>query len=215
MNLFVKMKEVAQLSKMKAILVQKRTLYDRIGIQIIRWISKNFEQEGIEKKWTPLRSSTLFGRRAGSGKVLQNTGRLKQEASYKASESQVIVGWPTESIARYHHFGTKGPYEIRPRNKRALRFFAPPMSMISGGGTRTTLQRRGKGTPNVAGVSAASARLGGLNIPKGKGGIQSVAFAQVVRHPGLPVRALLPSQPLAKQLAQAVIDDALKGVTNG
>ena len=203
----MRMKKVDEFGKVKRIL-SKQALYDRIGIRIIQWIDQNFKEEGTEKKWTPLRASTIFARRKNSSKILQNTGRLKQEVTHKASSQSVVIGWPTDSVAKYHHYGTPGPYEIRPKNKKALKFFMPP-------GAGSVLQRHKKGTPNVGLVSAAAARQSGLKMPAGKGKLQSVAFAQVVIHPGLPVRQLLPSLPLAKKLARMVVDDAIKEVVNG
>lgn len=209
MSVSLKMKGTEQFARLKGHL-RKEVLHDRIGVRMMRWIAQNFREEGSERKWPKLRSSTIFGRRKFSSKPLHNTGRLQQDASYRATQGHVVVGWPTESVARYHHFGTSGPYEIRPRTAKALRFFAAPMSMLGTGQVRTSLQRRGKGTPQVGVVSAKFAKAAGLKIPKGRGNLQSVAFAKFVRHPGLPVRQLLPSVPLAKTLAKEVIENILK-----
>jgi len=44
---------------------------------------------------------------------------------------------------------------------------------------------------------------------------EGVAFAQIVRHPGLPRRRLLPSEPLASQLATAEVDAIVERATSG
>lgn len=94
-----------------------------IGARHLRWINENFVEEGAERRWKPLARSTVAGRRRGSSKILQDTGRLRMSFNafgFRTSGRHVDVG--TESrIAKIHHFGT-GPYTIRPRRARVLRF---------------------------------------------------------------------------------------------
>lgn len=171
----------------------RQKLHDRIGDSVIGWIDKNFKAQGLEKPWKPLRPSTMFAKRmAGVGaKALEG---LRSWVTHRASAKNVVIGFPSESPAKYHHFGTKGPYEIRPKNKKALRFLMPPFSSIATGQMRTVLSPRPKDTP-VIGMT--------------KGNKQSWLFTQVVHHPGLPARPLLPSVQKAEELAKAVIEDAL------
>ena len=170
----------------------KEKLHDRIGIAILAWIDKNFKAQGLEKPWAPLRPSTLFGKRQ-SGKGAKALDGLRSWATHKATTQQVVVGFPSNSPAKYHHYGTPGPYEIRPKNKKALRFLMPPFSMATGK-ARTVLSPRPAGMPKVGMV---------------KGNKQSWLFTQVVHHPGLPARPLLPSIAMAQEIARKVIEDAL------
>lgn len=177
----------------------KQKLHDRIGITIIGWIDKNFKAQGLEKPWKPLRPSTEFAKRqAGVGaKALEG---LRRWVSHRATEKNVVIGFPPDSPAKYHHYGTKGPYEIRPKNKKALRFLMPPFSSIATGKMRTVLSPRPEGMPKVGMV---------------KGNKQSWLFTQKVIHPGLPARPLLPSIQKAEELAKAVIEDALLHMMKG
>lgn len=102
--------------------LNKRGLLKAIGIRQLRWIDQNFKGEGkLVGGWKPLRPNTVAGRRMGSSRVLQNTGKLKQSfvANYP-SENSVWVGSQL-NVAAWHHFGTK-PYDIRPVNKKVLSF---------------------------------------------------------------------------------------------
>lgn len=171
----------------------RQKMHDRIGIIVVGWVDKNFKAQGLEKPWAPLRPSTMFAKRmAGVGaKALEG---LRSWVTHRASAKNVVIGFPSESPAKYHHYGTKGPYEIRPRNKKALRFLMPPFSSIATRQMRTVL------SPRPAGMS----KVGMVKENK-----QSWLFTQVVHHPGLPARPLLPSIQKADELARAVIEDAL------
>lgn len=171
----------------------KQKLHDRIGIAVVGWIDKNFKSQGLEKPWKPLRPSTEFAKRkAGVGaKALAG---LRAWVTHKPTDKHVVVGFPPESPAKYHHYGTKGPYEIRPKNKKALRFLMPPFSSIATGQMRTVLTPRPGGMPKVG---------------MAKGNKQSWLFTTKVIHPGLPARPLLPSIQRAEEIAKAVIEDAL------
>jgi phage gpG-like protein len=174
--------------------VKKRvTLYRRIGTALVAWIDRNFMDEGTEQRWEPLAAGTLFARRKGGvgAKILQNNGLLRASHTYEASAGKVVVGFPNNRIAEYHHWGTPGPYEIRPRNAKALMFFAPPGT---GGAGRTTIIKRKKGAPKVG-------------LANKSGSKQSVIFATHVMHPGLKARPLLPSVPLAETLVAEVINE--------
>lgn len=136
-----------------------------IGDRYVNWIDENFRREGAEVPWAPLRPGTIAGRRRGSSKVLQDTGRLRASATRQLTGETLRIGFGS-LIAKFHHFGTR-PFIIRPTRKRALRF------MTAGG----------------------------------------VRFARIVRHPGLPVRRLLPSASLANRLANEEADALVRRAT--
>lgn len=162
-------------------------LMNRIGLTALRWVDRNFASSGgLVGGWVPLRPGTIFGRRQGSAVPLSNTGMLRSGFTYQATDAEAVVGTANQ-IAKYHQFGTR-PYDIRPRFKKALAFFAP----IGGGATAT--RRRARGAPNVGRVSMKAARGAGLRIAPGTGGLQSMAVVKKVHHPGLPARRMLPRQ---------------------
>ena len=79
------------------------------------WIDRNFREEGAERGWKPLSPGTVYARRRGSSKPLQDTGRLKQSFTMRVAASQAVVG--TNMIyAGFHHAGTK-PYTITAKGK--------------------------------------------------------------------------------------------------
>lgn len=100
-------------------------IHNRIGVNVLKWIDKNFRDEGTEKKWPGLADSTKFARRKKSGKILQDTGlHLKNTFTQDASEFQVKIGTPTK-WAGVHEKGGKGDYLITPKKGKLLAFFHP------------------------------------------------------------------------------------------
>lgn len=88
-----------------------RKLHSRIGINILKWIDRNFREEGIEKRWPPLSPTTIKLRRQGPlkiqreqrggdirntvtsrFKILQDTGNLRRSFTSVPSNNKVIVG---------------------------------------------------------------------------------------------------------------------------
>lgn len=102
--------------------IDKKQLLSAVGLRILRWVDENFKREGIEVKWRPLSPNTIAGRRRGSSKVLQDTGRLKNSFSFQllSGGDSVQVGTNVE-YAKHHHYGTR-PYTIRPARARVLAF---------------------------------------------------------------------------------------------
>ena len=105
--------------------LQQAPLLRAIGMKLVGWTMRNFQQEGIERKWKPLSANTIAQRRKGSSRPLQDTGRLR--ASWTQSGGNPKVIGDTVSVtsnvkyAPFHEFGTK-PYVIRPKNKKVLAF---------------------------------------------------------------------------------------------
>jgi phage gpG-like protein len=94
-----------------------------IGFRQLKWVNDNFKAEGLERKWKPLRPNTVAGRRGGSSRVLQDTGRLRQSFNSRVNGRFVEVG-TVDQRAAWHHFGTR-PYTITPKTKKFLRFATP------------------------------------------------------------------------------------------
>lgn len=97
------------------------TLLKLVGLRHLRWVDKNFREEGTEQRWPPLSPNTVAGRRAGSSKPLQDTGRLRQSFDMRLLGRDAVLVGSNQEIARIHHEGS-GPYVIRPTKARVLRF---------------------------------------------------------------------------------------------
>ena len=69
-----------------------KKLHSRIGINLLKWIDKNFREDGTEKRWPPLSSTTIKLRRRGSSKPLQDKGLLRRSFLANPSDDQVAVG---------------------------------------------------------------------------------------------------------------------------
>lgn len=181
-------------------------LMRQIGTRLDKWIDENFAAEGLEQKWRPLAASTVFARRAGSSKVLQDNGRLRASHTFVATPDKVVIGFPEGSKAEYHHWGSPA-HTIKARAGKVLAFPFPPFSRMATYAERTSIRRRPKGSPNIGAVSIAAAKRAGLRMPPGKGKVQSMLFTRSVHHPGLVARPLLPSLPLAETLVTEVMND--------
>lgn len=100
-------------------------MYKRIGVVILNEIDKNFRTESNDgKRWQPLseitRSARREGPRAGSPKVLQDTGTLRRSFVFEANNKRVKVGTPID-YAPKHEFGEGVPKrKMLPTNERAL-----------------------------------------------------------------------------------------------
>ena len=95
-----------------------------IGQDTLRWVDKNFKQEGTEKKWKPMSKNTRAARRGGGGgaRLLRDSGRLAQSFVSKVNlaATHVDVG-SADKKAKWHHKGTRA-YVISPKNKKVLKF---------------------------------------------------------------------------------------------
>lgn len=121
-------KAVIKLKAVNAKLDNKEML-SFVGEHFLYWIDHNFQNEGTEKKWKKLSDNTMAGRTGGGGgsKILQNKGRLKmsfvkggENNIFKFSGNQIEIG-SEDPRAEWHHKGTD-PYDIYPKNKKALSF---------------------------------------------------------------------------------------------
>lgn len=114
------LQKLARLSKA----MEPSDLLDAIGQSQLNWVNKNFRKAGIEQKWPPLSENTVAahrrGRGAGTAQPLRDSGRLAQSFIRRVTGDEVAVGTENK-IAEYHHFGT-GPFIIRPKKAKKLRF---------------------------------------------------------------------------------------------
>lgn len=162
----------------------KQKIHARIGINILRFVDKNFRQEGIEKKWDKLADSTVFARRKSSKKILQDTGRLRKSFTIKFNSIKVEVGTAVK-YAPVHEFGGKGFYTIRPIRNNFLAFPHP----------------KGNATVKLKGKAPTSGFfIGGF-------------LGRTINHPPLKKRKMLPTKKKTEQLAGDVIDNFIVTVT--
>ena len=90
-----------------------RAVMVRTGAAGLSWINRNFQTEGAMayrgKKWVPLRPATIALRRNKGGpiKILQDTGELKQSATFELTQFPTIGGRLgfTSVKARRHQMG--------------------------------------------------------------------------------------------------------------
>lgn len=158
-------------------------LHARWAILATRWIDRNFQSEGAMTgaPWARLRPLTVAGRRKMSNRVLQDTGLLRAGFHPQWDDKAARVGTASE-ISKYHEFGTKGPYEIKPKRAKVLAWkVAGPFSSLKTKGLRTAKigAKFGKGFSSL---------ITGTTYKRG----ENVMFARSVIHPGLPVRRMLP-----------------------
>ena len=160
----------------------KTKLHERYGIEAMKWIDRNFKQEGgllEDGPWQELSPNTIAGRRKNSSRILQNTGAgLRPSFNFQHTSTEVRIGSPSK-LALWHNEGTglEGPrnhsYFIYPRFKKALAF------AVAQGGTKITRK-----------VAKASAKFGTGHLRVGQNGIVVAA----VTHPGVVKRRMLPNE---------------------
>ena len=154
----------------------KTKLHKRYGIQTVKWIHENFERQGAlleDGPWQELSPNTIAGRRKGSSSILRDTRALESSFdNFAATSTEVRVG-SAEQKALWHNEGTKGPYEIKPRFKKALAF------AVAQGGTKITRK-----------IAKRSAQFGSGHLRVGLNGI----VVKSVMHPGLVKRRMLPNE---------------------
>lgn len=105
-----------------------KPLLRKFQVQMIRSFSLNFVREGRPNRWAKLRPNTIASRRAGSSRVLQDTGRLRMSAIARRAPGNITKMSPnvlrmgsSVPYAAFHEFGTR-PYTIRPKRRKFLSF---------------------------------------------------------------------------------------------
>lgn len=214
-----------------------RRLLSEMGAEVLTWIDETFDQGG-RPAWEPLRPSTLAGRRQGSGAAfssgspLRDNGKLRTSFDEKVlTDSRVEIG-SDNPVARFHQYGTKGPYEIKPRFAKALALPAlvsGPDGGVIGQRSLKRAKSTGRGsfvlpgikrfkTPLRPGQRTASGRLVegaasrvafNVRVP-----YKNVAFVRSVTHPGLPARPMLPTPeqivPRLVELARLFVAEEIR-----
>lgn len=180
-----------------------RELHERIATRVHAWVAANIEQGGVERTWAPLRPNTVYGKRMsqkGNRTPRPLAGMLRYLNS-TATSTEARVGFATK-VAVFHQWGTRGPYTIAPRFKRALSFPSlfgarrSPATVRRLWLTPRQLQRRGALQRATMFQAAGRSRTDFSRL--------NFTTVKSVQHPGLPARPLLPSARLAQRLANEV-----------
>lgn len=102
--------------------------FRKASMVMFRSFAKNFKAEGRPRRWQKLSPNTIAGRRKGSKKILQDTGRLRMSVMARAAPDNVyqmgrdyLKMGTRMKIASYHQYGTQA-YSIYPKNVSVLRF---------------------------------------------------------------------------------------------
>jgi phage gpG-like protein len=200
---------VPDLDRLSKTLSDMRPVFAALGMELLKEIGRNFEQQGVWAKWAPLRPNTMAGRRAGnSSKALQASGRLRASFRSEATKDQVRVGSPL-LIAKYHEEGRGEPvgnpgWTIRAKRGKALAF------VVAAGGQSL------KGMGKVRGISVEAMRgkFKSYGYQKRSAkfmGKANFAVVASVHHPGYPARKMLPHPSRALTIARAVAMKFLGG----
>ena len=105
-----------------------RPFFNKATMIMLRSFDQNFREQGRPKHWKRLSPNTIAGRRGGSSRILQDTGRLKMSTVaksgpgnlYRQGKDYLKMGSRLK-IAPFHQYGTR-PYDIVPKSAKALRF---------------------------------------------------------------------------------------------
>ena len=125
--------------------------------------------------WKPNRINTIVAK--GHGRILQRTGGLRRGIKVRVDSSGAPKGYTIRVSSPFpgelHQQGRPGPWLIKPRNARMLRF------VVAEDRSDFLVRRRKAQTQRKAGNLRAK-------IPSRPG--PKVVYARVVHHPGYPAR---------------------------
>lgn len=99
-------------------------LMELIAGSMLKAVEDNFEQQG-RPGWAKLHDGTIAAREAVGhwpGKILQRSGRLKDNIVKHWDNRQAVVGTNVAYAAIQHFGGKTKPHTIRPRQEKALSF---------------------------------------------------------------------------------------------
>ncbi len=188
------------------------------GIRMVRETTDIINQGG-KPSWVSLRPSTIAAKRQGKGPggVKPLIG-FRDDVDFRLSGPREMTLFISDPRAVFHEFGTKGPYEIRPKNAKALALpFLPGVSAgkgTAGTGKAGTFSLGGLGRAKPTGRGSFVTAGGKTRVPN-----TNVSFRKKVIHPGLPVRRILPTEeqtvPLLERETTAFVDHLVNRRRNG
>lgn len=181
----------AQLRAVAQVLGRPQPLLKVWAVELLKDVQQTFRTGG-RPAWTPLKPSTLAAKRVGRGSkrsTAQPLQSLARTFDAMATDREAVV-FSRSPVAGYHERGTRGPYEIRPRNAKVLAIPVGPFTLAglgrsapTGRGSFTFVPAPGQRTPR-----RFQGRAGKAAVP-----FKDVIFRPKVTHPGLPARPMLPT----------------------
>lgn len=175
-----------------------------MAISVMGWIDRNFASGG-NPTWKPLAASTQAAKRkGGGGKPLQE---LRQTFVTEAVGARRVDIFSRNPNAIFHEFGTKGPYEIKPKNAKALALpylpgrDAPQGKASVAGEFSYKGLGRAKRLPTGQLKAASGPRAGKTVAPYSK-----MTFRMKVIHPGNAARPMLPTEEQAVPYMTKALD---------
>jgi phage virion morphogenesis protein len=115
LQLFGEEKLQFKFNRLASKIENRRPLMKRIGVVLEQEVATNFKNQAFESKpWEPLAPSTLDARRTGrgasesEGRILQDTGLLRESIAFQSDNDTVRIGTPVEYAPR-HQFGIGVP----------------------------------------------------------------------------------------------------------
>lgn len=169
------------------------------GLRTLAEVDRIFKERG-RPRWKPLAQSTFIA----------NRGRAPLEGIRKTFDMQIagrqVSVFTNHPAAVFQEFGTKGPYEIKPKHAKALALpFLPGRDAKGTRGSRP-------GVHTKAGLGRSTRIRPSTFFKPGAGksvAVSNVSFYAKVIHPGLPARRMLPTEkqmiPILAKLTIAVI----------
>ena len=203
----------ARVAKAEAVLGSPTPILKAFAVVGLREVDLNFRAQG-RPRWAPLKPSTVAAARGPRGhRGPQALSGFRNTFDATISGRTVAI-FSRDPKTEFHEKGTKGPYEIKAKNAKAL---ALPFLPSRDGGKGTSGSGKA-GKQSLAGLGRARRSGSGFVLPGGqrKVGTTNVAFYKKVIHPGLPARPMLPTAegpfsivPKLQAAAGAIIQAAL------
>jgi hypothetical protein len=188
------------------------------GIRMVRE-THDIIQSGGKPPWAPLAASTVSAKRQGkgSGGVKPLVG-FRDDVDFRLSGDREVTIFIADRRAVFHEHGTKGPYEIKPKNAKALALpFLPGRDRgkgTSGSGKAGRFSLAGLGRATATGRGSFTTTGGAVRVP-----YTNVSFRKKVIHPGLKQRRLLPTEeqaiPLLQRETTAFVDHLVRRRSGG
>lgn len=172
------------------------------GVRMLREVDEIFRAQG-KPPWAPLKPSTIAAKRQGKGSSgVKALAGLRNSFDFRITGPRQLTVFSTRPEAVFQEFGTKGPYEIRPKHAKAL-----ALPFLAGRDTGKGTAGTGRsGRHSLAGLGRAKATgRGSFTTASGATRVPTtnVSFFKKVIHPGLPARRMLPTIDRAVTILKA------------
>ena len=157
-------------------------LLTAVRLRLLGWVDENFVKKGIEERWPALAASTVMFQERQSSSPLAS---WRQKVHSRQSGNETWVGFAPEiqQQAAWHHYGT-----VTHGAGRAWYLIEPKNAKVLAAKVPGGLRASPLGRVSAAGY---------------------FIFGKYVKHPGVPVRRLIPSEALARKIVVDTLNGAL------